>query len=393
MSRKKRAGLVAAILLAGFLAYRLIARPHAERPVPPPVPVRVAVAHYADVPVRVGALGLVQAYRTVTVEPMITGPMTAVDFRQGSFVRRGALLARIDPRPYQAALAQALAKRAQDQALLALARDTLDRYRLLIAHHYISAEIVAQQKATVAADRAIVAQDSAAVETARTNLSYTRIVAPIAGRTGILAVNAGNIVSPSLPGGIVTITTVQPIYVAFSLPQQDLPDVLRVLHARSPDVTAFARGRGGHTVPSRGVLAVLDNVINQSTGTLTLKARFQNPSLALWPGAFVNVRLRVRTDRHVLVVPSVAVRQGPGGPFVYVVRRAVAGAKGATGAPSRVADVPVVLGFADQRRTVIRSGLAAGDEVVVLGGSRLNPGARVRILPAVPSRHPAPGVA
>ena len=383
MSRGKRLSLALVIALGALLIVRLVYQPKKHRPTPPPTPVRVARAGYADIPITLRALGLVQAYRTVTVAPMITGPMTAVDFRQGSFVRRGALLARIDPRPYQAALAQALAKRAQDQALLAVARDTLKRYQMLITDHYISAEIVAEQKATVAEDRAIVAQDDALVTTARTNLGYTRITAPISGRTGILAINAGNIVSPNTPGGIVTITTIQPIYVLFSLPQQNLPEVMHALKARAQNVTAYARQGGQRAVLAHGALTVLDNVVNQSTGTLTLKARFKNPSLALWPGAFVNVRLKVRTEHHVLVVPSVAVRQGPEGPFVYAVQTRApssAKAKGKAAAP-RVSDIPVRLGVADQRQTVIRSGLRAGMRVVVLGGSRLHPGARIRILP------------
>ncbi len=389
MSRGKRLSLVLVIALGALVIVRLVYQPKKHRPTPPPIPVRVARAEYADIPITLHALGLVQAYRTVTVAPMITGPMTAVDFRQGSVVQQGALLARIDPRPYQAALAQALAKRAQDRALLAVARDTLKRYQLLIAHHYISAEIVAEQKATVAEDRAIVAQDDALVTTARTNLGYTRITAPITGRTGILAVNAGNIVSPNTPGGIVTITTIQPIYVLFSLPQQTLPEVKHALHAHALNVTAYARQGGRRAVLAHGVLTVLDNVINQSTGTLTLKARFKNPSLALWPGAFVNVRLKVRTERHALVVPSVAVRQGPEGPFVYAVhtgksspaRPIKSAGKSAGKAVPHVTDIPVRLGFADQRLTVIRSGLRAGMRVVVLGGSRLHPGARIRILP------------
>ncbi len=389
MSRSQRIALVSVLLLAALLVVRLVERPHKDHPTPAAIPVRVAPVKTADIPITVRALGLVQAYRTVTVQPMITGPLQAVDFRQGRFVRRGALLARIDPRPYEAALAQARARRAQDRALLAVARDTLKRYHLLIAHHYISAQIVAEQKATVAEDRAIVAQDDAAVETARTNLDYTDIKAPIAGRTGILAVNAGNIVSPATPGGIVTITTLQPIYVLFSLPQQDLAEVTRALRARKRNVTAFMRKGDRRVVLAHGVLAVLDNVINPSTGTLTLKARFKNPSLALWPGAFVNVRLQVRTERHALVAPSVAIRQGPEGSFVYVVRKGPGKktAAGGTGTPlPRVAAVPVTLGFADQQITVVRTGLRAGEKVVVLGGSRLRPGARIRILAAAPQR-------
>ncbi len=385
MSRTKRAALALVGALALLLMYRLIHRPAPLKPHRPPVPVRVARARLADIPVSLRALGLVQAYRTVTVEPMITGPLIAIDFHQGHAVRRGALLAEIDPRPYRAALAQARAKEAQDVALLAVAQDTLKRYDLLIAHHYIAAEIVAQQKATVAADRAIVAQDRASVTTARTNLDYTRITAPISGETGLLGVNAGNIVGPATPGGIVTITTVQPIYVRFSLPQQDLGAIRHALHAATPNVTVFTRRARQRVAIAHGVLTVLDNVINQATGTLSLEARFPNPALRLWPGAYVNVEVKVRTERGVLVVPSVAVRQGPTGPFVYVVQAAHGTAVKGSHAPT-VTAVPVRLGFANQRQTVIVAGLKAGAQVVILGGSRLHSGAAIHILP----RRPAP---
>jgi len=390
MSRSKRVFLVILICLIALLGYRLIYRPKKPKPPSAPVPVQVATVTRANIPISLQALGTVQAYRIVTVEPMITGPMIAVDFHQGHSVRKGQLLARIDPRPYQATLDQALAKRAQDQATYLAAQDTLKRYNLLIAHHYISAQIVAQQQATVAEDRAIVAQDRAAIETARTNLSYTRITAPIGGRTGILAVNAGNIVTPGLVGGIVTITTLQPIYVLFSLPQQDLADVQQALKSGTPRVTALTGIGHKEIILGHGTLAVLDNVINASTGTLSLKARFKNPTLSLWPGAFVNVRLDVRTKRNALTVPSLAIRQGPSGPFVYVVHRVRtpptprAAASGRTSSQDTVVATPVRLGFSNQRITVIATGLHAGEQVVIVGASRLRANARVRILPPSP---------
>lgn len=397
MPPKKRWVLIGIACFVALLTYRLLQKPGRPKRAILPVPVRVATAVRRAVPLSLRALGIVQAYRTVTVDPMISGPMTSVDFRQGTVVRKGQLLATIDPRPYQAALAEARAKRAQDIALLAAAQDILKRYDLLIAHHYISAEIVAEQKATVAEDKAILAQDNAAVETARTNLSYTRINAPIAGRTGILAVNAGNIVSPNLAGGIVTIATLQPIYVLFSLPQQDLHDVLTALRARHRNVTAYA-GRS-RTPIARGRLTVLDNVINEATGTLSVKARFKNPALALWPGAYVHIRLRIQTERNALVIPSVAVRQGPKGAFVYVVSHGPPSQKlkrkhgqKKTGDVTATA-VPVQLGFSNQRITVITGGLQVGQQVVIQGGSRLHSHATIRVLPAVSHRrqptHPA----
>jgi len=399
MSRTKRLLIVVFSGVAVLLGYRLLHKAPAHKKPPTPVSVRVARAIRTAVPISLRALGIVEAYHTVTVNPMISGPMTTVDFHEGDVVHKGQLLATIDPRPYQAALAQALAKRDQDRAHLAGARDILKRYDLLIGHHYISAEILAQQKAAVEEDQAIVAQDNAAVDTAQTNLSYTRIRAPIEGRTGILQVNAGNIVGPSLTGGIVTITTVQPIFVLFSLPQQDLAQVESALHAGGLNTTAFIGHSADRRAIAHGTLTVLDNVINQATGTLSLKARFKNPRLALWPGAYVDIRLRVRTERNALVVPSPAVRQGPTGSFVYLVRRTnkknQAGvAHGSTTAHDTAIVRLVHVGFSNQDITVITSGLHAGDDVVVQGGSRLHPHALLRILhaktPTGPRAHATP---
>ena len=396
MTRTRRIIMALLIVIVGLLIYRLARQAPRKKPANLPIPVGVATAVRANVPVSLHAVGTVQAYRTVTVEPMITGPLVAVDFHQGHVVHKGQLLAAIDPRPYQAALEQALDKEAQDRAVLAAAQDTLKRYDLLIAQHYISAQIVAEQKATVAEDIALLAQDRAAIMTARTNLSYTQIRAPITGRTGLLNINAGNIVTPTLSGGIVTITTLQPIYVLFSLPQQDLSQIQAALKSQASLVTALTGLSHHPTILGHGKLAVLDNVINPATGTLTLKARFANPSLALWPGAFVNVRLAVRTEHHVLVVPSLAIRQGPAGPFVYVIRPALApggtdtAARGKPHPDDTVAAISVRLGFSNEHITVIKSGLKTGDRVVIAGASRLRPHSRVRIISATDAQSATP---
>lgn len=396
MTRTRRITMAVLIVIVGLLVYRLASHTPRKKPTNLPIPVRVATAVRANVPVALHAVGTVQAYRTVTVEPMITGPLVAVDFHQGHVVHKGQLLAAIDPRPYQAALEQALAKEAQDRAVYAAAQDTLKRYDLLIAQHYIAAQIVAEQKATVAEDIALLAQDRAAIMTARTNLSYTQIRAPITGRTGLLNINAGNIVTPALNGGIVTITTLQPIYVLFSLPQQDLSQIQAALKSQTSLVTALTGLSHHSTILGHGKLAVLDNVINPATGTLTLKARFANPSLALWPGAFVNIRLAVRTEHHVLVVPSLAIRQGPAGPFVYVVQPALtpggsdATARGKPRPDDTVAAISVRLGFSNEHITVIKSGLKTGDQVVIAGASRLRPHSRVRIIPATDAQIATP---
>lgn len=406
MLKNKKRPIIAIVitLLTSIVVYRLIAGHHKTHHALTriPVPVTVATATRENMPIYLNALGTVQAYRTVIVQPMISGPMIAVDFHQGQNVAKGQLLAQIDPRPYQAALAQTLAKLAQDRAVLTEARENLKRYEMLVKQHYTSAQQAADQAAAVAEDRALVKQDEAGVEAARTNLSYTRITAPISGRTGILQVNAGNIVSPGLSNGIVVITTLRPIYVLFSLPQQDLPEVQEALRAGSPEVLATSGSDpADEPIIDQGVLAVLDNQINANTGTLTLKARFPNPKLALWPGAFVNIRLKVRIDRDAITVPSVAVRQGPHGPFVYLVtkptwhpiaggqRQAVAkhsnhtpGAFAQTANVGQVIERKVVPGYSNQNVTEIISGLTAGDSVVTEGGSRLHQGATIHIQPA-----------
>lgn len=393
---------VVTMVVAGIVIFRLASsHPHTRRSLPHvALPVTVATALRHDVPVYLDSVGTVQPYRSVIVQPMISGPMTSVDFHQGQDVKKGALLATIDPRPYQAALDQALAKRAQDQASLLEARQDLKRYQMLVRQHYASAQKTAQQAATVAEDLALVRQDDAIVETARTNLGYTRITAPISGRTGILQVNAGNIVTPSLAGGIVLISTLHPIFVVFSLPQQDLPAVQKALSAGSP-VLALESGSGRARIIDRGILRVLDNQISPSTGTLTLKALFPNTALALWPGAFVNVALRARIDRAVITIPAVAVHQGPEGSFVYVVRKqspAVPGTRRAPASGAKNTGVAiaqkVVVGYQHGNLIEITSGLHPGDDVITEGGLRLRNGARVRVVgipaavPKVASGHP-----
>ncbi|MDA8419934.1 MAG: efflux RND transporter periplasmic adaptor subunit [Pseudomonadota bacterium] len=387
MSSRKRLVVVVLIVLAvAYVGFRLFRRPasHKLAGEEQPIPVNIAPAVHGNVPIYLDALGTVQAYRTVTVQPMISGPLLSVEFREGEEVHKGQMLAEIDPRPYRAALDQVLAKQSQDEATLADARLNLKRYKMLIAQQYASAQQVADQEATVAETAALVKQDKAAVETARTNLSYTRILAPISGRTGILQVNAGNIVTPGISTGIVVINTMQPIYVTFSLPQQDLPTVQKAIASKSPDVLA----ENSHNVTiDRGVLVVLDNQVNANTGTLTMRARFSNPGYALWPGAFVNVKLLARIDRNVITIPAIAVRQGPNGSFVYLVTPApAAGSSHPAGQKAKkppagphVIMRPVHVAYSNQNIAEITSGLAVGDQVVTEGGSRLRSGSLIRI--------------
>ena len=343
----------------------------------PAVPVVVAQAERRDVAVYLDGLGTVQASALVTVKPMVDGPLREVLFKEGQDVTAGEVLARIDPRPFRAALDQAEARKRQDEATLANARIDLARYEKLAATAYTSAQQADTQKTLVAQLVAQVAQDQAQIDTAATQLSYTTVTSPIDGRAGIRQVDAGNIVHASDPNGLVVVTTLRPINVQFTLPQQSLPRVQAAMAAGSPEVLALVNG----APPEHGTLTVLDNQVDPATGTIKLKARFPNPNLRLWPGAFVTVRLRAETLKGAVVVPPVAVQRGPLGPFVYVV--------GADGVAKRTA---VTEGHEDLDWAVIDQGLAAGARVVVDGAARVSDGTKVSILPAAsgPGAAPAP---
>ena len=365
-----------AVLAAAALAWRLTQgpAPGTGHGATAPALVEVAAAAPRDVTVYLEALGTAVAYRTVTVQPMITGPLQTVLFHEGETVAKGDLLARIDPAPYHAALDQAEAKLAQDQAALTNAELQARQYASLVRQNYTSKQQAATAAATAAEDRAQLRQDRAAIETDRINLGYTELRAPIPGRTGILNVNAGNIVGPTTSGGIVTINTIQPIAVQFSLPQQDLPALQAAIAAGPVPLLATAGGDPA-TAPvlDQGTLSVLDNTVNAATGTLTLKGRFPNPKLTLWPGAFVNVRVQVRTLPAALTIPPVALQQGPNGSFVYLIH---------PGPAPTVAMQPVTIGYQNSTTVVITKGLTPGAQVVTEGTSRLHEGAAVKIVTA-----------
>jgi multidrug efflux system membrane fusion protein len=328
-----------------------------------PIPVLVATAEARDVPIWLEGLGTVQASATVTVKAQVDGMLSEVRFREGQDVHTGDILAKIDPRTYQAALDQATAKKAQDAANLANARVDLTRYTKLAATAYTSAQQADTQRSTVAQLEAQVAQDQAQIDSARAQLSYTTITSPIDGRTGIRQVDQGNLVHAADTTGIVVITTLRPIAVVFTLPQQALPDVVAAQAHGAPVVEALPQGAAGAQPLDVGTLAVLDNQVDPTTGTIKLKATFPNDAMKLWPGGFVTVRLRVDTRRNAIVVPPAAVQRGPLGAYVYVV--------GDTMTASRR---PVVVGHEDMRASIIDSGLHAGERVVVDGAARLTDG-------------------
>ena len=353
-----------------------------------PVPVLTATAETRDVPIYLDGLGTVQAFNTVSVRAMIDGPLVQIAFREGQDVKAGDVLARIDPRPYQASLDSAAAKKQQDEANLANARLDAARYQKLVAGNFSSGQQADTAKAQVAQLEAQVRGDQAQIDTARTQLGYTTIQAPFDGRTGIRQVDAGNIVHTGDASPITVLTQLKPISVVFTLPQQALPAVTAAMAEGQAEVLALRSG-GGREVIDRGVLAVLDNQVDPSTGTIKLKATMPNDALRLWPGAFVNVRLLVRTERQVVTVPPAAVQRGPRGAYVFIVQPG-----------NGVKRQQVRVEHEDEAVSVIASGLNPGDQVVIDGAQRLDDTSKVAVAQpdgtapaAVPRERSAPGTA
>jgi membrane fusion protein, multidrug efflux system len=333
------------------------------------VPVMTAKATTADVPEYVDGIGTVQPLATVNIKPMVDGPLVSVRFHEGQDVHAGDVLAQIDPRTYQATYDQAVAKKAQDEASLHNAELDLTRYEKLAKTQYTTAQQADTQRATVAQDEAQIRQDQAQIDSARTNLSYTTLATPVTGRTGIRQVDAGNIVHSADTTPITVVTTLQPIDVVFTLPQQTLPQVTEAMAAGHPAVEALPQNGDASQIIDRGTVKVLDNEVDQSTGTIKLKAEFPNAALKLWPGAFVNVRLQLHVDRGVTVVPIAAVQRGPDGAFVYTL-------DSTDHAHRQLVQIP----HQDETLAVIASGLHVGDTVITDGASRLTDGAKVHRL-------------
>lgn len=329
------------------------------------IAVETATAGRSDVPIYLEGLGTVQAFYTVTVTARVDGELQKVGFVEGQTVNKGDLIGQIDARPFQAALGQAVAVHAKDVAQLASARSDLDRYEILAPQNLASKQTLDAQHALVAQLEAQIKGDQANIDNARTQLSYTTITSPIQGRTGIRRVDPGNNVHAADTNGIVVVTQVQPISCIFTLPEEALPALNAALQAGPVAVTAVSRD--GKSELDRGTIALVDNQIDQSTGTIRVKATFPNPHDALWPGEFINARVLVRTDHNVLTVPSNAIQRGPAGMFTYVVK-----------ADSTVEARPLKVGDESGALTVITGGLKDGEQVVVSNQYRLQPGTRIR---------------
>jgi len=384
---------IAAIVACGcaalaFGAALSLSASRADKPSAPPVastpavPVVAAAVKSGDVPIYLRGIGSVDAWNTVVVRSQIQGPLIRIAFKEGQIVHKGDLLAEIDPRPYQVALEQAQAQLAKDQASLADAELDLKRYNTLVAQNSIATQTRDTQVATVGEDQAQVKLDQAQIDSARVQLSYTRLTSPIDGVTGIYQLDVGNIINPnstnnapnstnnapnSTNNALVTVTQIQPIAVIFTVPQADLSEIQQQVAKGAMTVLAYSQDN--KTLLGRGRLLLVNNEIDQTTGTLQLKAVFPNKQSRLWPGQLVNARLLLETLPHGLTVRAPAVQQGPHGAYVYVIE------------PNEtVAIRPVTVAQIGNLRAVIASGLKAGERVVVNGQSRLQPDSRVAVV-------------
>lgn len=367
--KKSILGAAAAIivLLGSIVAWHLVAaRNSSDRQdsTPPPVPVTPGEATAENVPIFVSGLGTVQAYMNVAIKTRVDGQITGVSFTEGQDVKTSDPLFQIDPRPFQAALAEAQANKRKDEAQLQAARLVLGRYERLLASRTQTQEAYDNQKATVGQLEGAVGADQALIDTAQLNLDYAKIRSPIDGRAGARLVDPGNVVQASQNTTLVTVAQIKPIFVSFTVAQEFLDKIRQSQAKQQLDVIAYASD--DNTRLSEGKLTLIDNVIDVATGTIHLKATFANDDERLWPGEFVNARLVLSTRQNAITVPAQTVMQGPEGPYIYVIK------------PDETVERRNVKVAATQDgRAVIQDGLSVGDRVVVNGQYRLTDGAKI----------------
>jgi multidrug efflux system membrane fusion protein len=364
--------LVAVLAIAGGLA--VAGRLSFERPPPPPAPIPTepivaGVVSSHDVPIYLRGVGTVIAYNTVLVRSQIQGQLVSINFTEGQSVRAGDLLGLIDPRPYQAQVDQMVATRDRDVAQLANAQANLSRYTQLATKGDATPQLVDTQKAQVAQLQSAIKADEALIEAAKVQLSYTRLESPIDGVTGIRQVDAGNIIHPSDPNGLVVVTQVQPISVIFTLPETFLPQIQQQQQKTQAPLKVIAYSQDDTTKLDEGALGLVNNQIIQTTGSVQLKANFPNKENRLWPGQLINARLVLDTRIGGLTVDASVVQQGPKGSYAYVIN-----------ANKTVEIRPITVAQISEGQALIDSGLTANEQVVVDGQYKLQPGTHVTIL-------------
>ena len=365
---------VAVVLLGGWLWLKPKGKEGNKGPAA--VAVDVATVTAQDVPVYAEGLGTVQAFYTVQVTARVDGQVEKVGFTEGQDVKKGALLAQIDARPFQAALEGAIAARDKDKATLANAHLDMQRYQLLAPEDLASKQTVDTQKALIAQLGAQIKGDEAAIDSARTQLDYTAIRSPIDGRTGIRQVDPGNIVHGANSTNIVVVTQLEPISVIFSLPEEEFAQVSAALHRGPVPVMALSRDRNEQL--DQGTLELIDNQIDQTTGTLRLKATLPNKERHLWPGQFVNMQVLTQVERQVLTIPESALERGPDGLYAYLV-----------GPDSKVSVAQLTAGVTHDGQVVVKKGLKAGDQVVTSNQYRVQPGSHIKVNPPRDAKAPA----
>jgi len=364
--------LAAAVVLVacGYLGWRHLSGAAAPGvvmgvPAPVPIPVTLGQAKTADFPVYLNGLGVVAPYQTVLIRSRVDGEVTKVAFKQGQLVNEGDVLLQIDPRPYQATLDQAVAKKAADEATLKNAQLNLQRYTTLSKEDFSTRQQLDAQQATVDQLIAQIKGDQAAVDNAQTQVDYTTIRAPLTGKTGFRLVDAGNIVHAADTTGIVTIVQLRPIAVVFTAPEEDVPEINKALAAGVTPV--IARSSDGLRTLSQGRLAVVNDAIDSASGAIGMKATFENTDDALWPGLSVSTRLLVETLKQVTVVPDGAVERGPNGLYAFVV-----------GADNKVEMRNITVDQEGDGQSVVTKGLSPGENVVTAGQYRLVQGSLVQ---------------
>jgi multidrug efflux system membrane fusion protein len=362
------AGLVAAAVVAAA-AFSWLTRPKTQAAGPPPVPVMMTVAGQQDVPIYFQALGTVMALNTVAIRAQVNGQLVSIDFRQGQDVKKGDVLAKIDPAPFKATFDQAVAKKAQDEALLIDAQKDLVRFKTLVVKNVETQQNVDAQQAKVDQLKATVDADQAAIEAAQTQLNFTTIAAPIDGVVGFRQIDIGNIIHTTDANPLTVLTQITPCVVLFTLPQDDLGPLREAMLRGPVDVLAF--DQDDQQQLAQGHLLLVDNQIDQTTSTIRMKAEFPNQDERLWPGEFVHIHTLITTRKDAVTVPAVVVQRGPDGLYAWVIK-----------SDNTVEQRPIQALTVSESLAVVTKGLSPGEHVVTDGQSRLDVGTRVAIKPA-----------